>query len=83
MTRPSPLTIPDPTDTVHALRSVRNRIGHKVDLVDFLEPVAARVRLSGPRGALNAAWAGGQVIVMVRVWAAFLTMPLDAVILIL
>lgn len=36
------LTAPDPTDTINGLRSVRNRIGHKVDLVDFLEPLASR-----------------------------------------
>jgi hypothetical protein len=36
------LTSPDPADTINGLRSVRNRIGHKVDLVDFICPVAAR-----------------------------------------
>ena len=36
------LTAPDPTDTINGLRSVRNRVGHKVDLVDFLEPLASR-----------------------------------------
>ena len=35
-------TSPDPADTKNGLRSVRNRIGHKVDLVDFICPVAAR-----------------------------------------
>jgi hypothetical protein len=38
----SALTSPDPADTTNGLRSVRNRIGHKVDLVDFIHPVAAR-----------------------------------------
>ena len=36
------LTFPDPMDTINGLRSVRNRIGHTVDLVDFVQPVAAR-----------------------------------------
>jgi hypothetical protein len=36
------LTSPDSADTINGLRSVRNRIGHKVDLVDFICPVAAR-----------------------------------------
>jgi len=36
------LTSPGPADTLNGLRSVRNRIGHKVDLVDFLQPVASR-----------------------------------------
>lgn len=33
---------PDPTDTIDGLRSVRNRVGHDVDLVTFIEPVASR-----------------------------------------
>jgi hypothetical protein len=36
------LTSPDPADTLNGLRSVRNRIGHKVDLVDYIQPVASR-----------------------------------------
>ena len=36
------LTFPGPADTINGLRSVRNRIGHKADLVDFIHPVAAR-----------------------------------------
>ena len=36
------LTFPEPTDTIHGLRSVRHRIGHEVDLVDFLQPAASR-----------------------------------------
>jgi hypothetical protein len=36
------LTFPDPVDTINGLRSVRNRIGHKVDLVDFILPIASR-----------------------------------------
>ena len=36
------LTFPDPADTINGLRSVRNRIGHKADLVDFVQPVASR-----------------------------------------
>lgn len=36
------LTSPDPTDTIKGLRSVRNRIGHRVDLIDFIQPVATR-----------------------------------------
>ncbi len=36
------LTSPDPTGTLNGLRSVRNRIGHKVDLVDYIQPVASR-----------------------------------------
>lgn len=35
-------TTPDPTDMLLGLRSVRNRIGHEVDLVDFVKPVASR-----------------------------------------
>lgn len=36
------LTSPDPSQTLDGLRSVRNRIGHEVDLVDFIQPVASR-----------------------------------------
>ena len=36
------LTFPDPKDTLDCLRSVRNRVGHEVDLVTFIEPVASR-----------------------------------------
>ena len=36
------LTTPNPTDTILGLRSVRNRIGHEVDLVDFIRPIASR-----------------------------------------
>ena len=36
------LTFPDPKDTIDGLRSVRNRVGHEVDLVAFIEPVASR-----------------------------------------
>jgi hypothetical protein len=36
------LTFPDPRGTLSGLRSVRNRIGHKVDLVDYIQPVASR-----------------------------------------
>jgi hypothetical protein len=36
------LTSPDPAGTLNGLRSVRNRIGHKVDLVDYIQPVASR-----------------------------------------
>jgi len=36
------LTFPDPKDTLEGLRSVRNRVGHEVDLVSFIEPVASR-----------------------------------------
>lgn len=40
--RASELTTPNPVDTMRGLRSVRNRIGHGVDLVDFIEPIASR-----------------------------------------
>jgi hypothetical protein len=36
------LTTPNPDDTLLGLRSVRNRIGHQVDLVDFIHPIASR-----------------------------------------
>ena len=36
------LTFPDPKDTLDCLRSVRNRVGHEVDLVTLIEPVASR-----------------------------------------
>ena len=36
------LMSPNPLATLNGLRSVRNRIGHEVDLVDFIEPVATR-----------------------------------------
>jgi hypothetical protein len=36
------LVIPNPSDTILGLRSVRNRIGHEVELVDFIEPIASR-----------------------------------------
>ena len=36
------LTTPNPSDTILGLRSVRNRIGHGVELVDFIEPIASR-----------------------------------------
>jgi hypothetical protein len=35
-------TSPDPQDTLAGLRLVRNRVGHEVDLVAFVEPVASR-----------------------------------------
>jgi hypothetical protein len=37
--------------TIDGLRSVRHRIGHEVDLVDFIEPVASR---SAPDGRITA-----------------------------
>jgi hypothetical protein len=40
--RAAALTSPDPTGALNGLRSVRNRIGHKVDLVDYIQPVASR-----------------------------------------
>jgi hypothetical protein len=36
------LVTPNPSDTMLGLRSVRNRIGHEVELVDFIEPIASR-----------------------------------------
>lgn len=36
------LTTPNPADTILGLRSVRNRIGHQVDLVDYVKPIASR-----------------------------------------
>jgi hypothetical protein len=36
------LMVPDPTDTLDGLRSVRNRVGHDVDLATFIEPIASR-----------------------------------------
>jgi hypothetical protein len=36
------LSTPNPADTLLGLKSVRNRIGHEVDLVDFIEPFASR-----------------------------------------
>lgn len=47
------MTSPSPTRLVEGLRSVRHRIGHEVDLVDFLEPVAAR---SDPGDGRVTAW---------------------------
>ncbi len=36
------LTTPSPAGTILGLRSVRNRVGHEVDLVDFIHPFASR-----------------------------------------
>ncbi len=43
------LTTPNPTDTILGLRSVRNRIGHEVDLVDlsFTGPMKQRSWTAG------------------------------------
>jgi hypothetical protein len=46
--------VPDPTDTINGLRSVRNRIGHKAGLAGFPEPVASR---AWPAGGRITAWA--------------------------
>lgn len=35
-------TTPDPRDTMRGLRSVRNRITHEVEVVDFIEAIAIR-----------------------------------------
>jgi hypothetical protein len=45
---------PNPTDTLDGLRSVRNRVGHDVDLVTFIEPVASR---TDPGDGRITAWA--------------------------
>lgn len=43
------LMSPDPTDMLDGLRSVRNRVGHDVDLVTFIEPTASRADLGDGR----------------------------------
>jgi hypothetical protein len=48
------LMSPSPTDTLDGLRSVRNRVGHDVDLVTFIEPVASR---ADPGDGRITAWA--------------------------
>ena len=48
------LMSPDPTDTLDGLRSVRNRVGHDVDLVTFIHPVASR---ADPGDGRITAWA--------------------------
>src|SRR5260370_36412872 len=47
------LTTPSPADTMLGLRSVRNRIGHEVDLADFIHPIASRHE---PGDGRNTAW---------------------------
>jgi hypothetical protein len=42
-------TRPDITDTLAGLHSVRNRIGHEVDFVDYVEMVGARPDLGDGR----------------------------------
>jgi hypothetical protein len=44
-----PSSFPPIAETIAGLRSVRNRIGHEVDLVDFIEPVASRPDLGDGR----------------------------------
>ncbi len=48
------LTTPSPSETLDGMRSVRNRIGHEVDLMDFVYPAATRE--SSPNGRITA-WA--------------------------
>jgi hypothetical protein len=47
------LSRPNPADTLLGLRSVRNCIGHEVDLVDFIQPIASR---SDPGDGRITAW---------------------------
>jgi hypothetical protein len=48
------LTTPNPAATLLGLRSVRNRIGHEVDLADFIYPIASR---PNPGDGRITAWA--------------------------
>jgi hypothetical protein len=40
--RAAVLTVPPPGETMRGLRSVRNRIGHEVDVVEFVEAIGSR-----------------------------------------
>jgi hypothetical protein len=57
------LTSPSPSETLDGMRSVRNRIGHEVDLVDFVYPAATRD--SSPDGRITA-WAWRSVAAPTR-----------------
>ena len=52
------LTIPSPEATLLGLCSVRNRVGHEVDLVDFIHPIASR---PDPGDGRITAWAWSHV----------------------
>jgi hypothetical protein len=52
------LTMPSPAATLLGLRSVRNCVGHEVDLVDFVQPIASR---PDPGDGRITAWAWSHV----------------------